>query len=117
MKLVAIISICAIAQSASAANVASPCKDVEYMQLKIGEKAELLREYCFAKIHAESEDRMHKITEETIAQKRAIPSDTSEDEQDSMAYLKSAASCRSRAAQLQVALSKRFKTKPPKSCD
>jgi hypothetical protein len=87
------------------------------MQLKTASKKELQEEYCFAKIHAESEARIHEIVQETISKKRQIPADTSRDEADSLSLLKSVGSCRSRAAQFEVALSRRFKSKPPASCD
>lgn len=116
MKLFVLIGLLALTQTALA-GVASPCKDADYMQLKIGDKAELQREFCFAKIHAESETRMHQIMEDGITQKRAIPADTTRDEEASMDYLKSAGTCRVRAKEFEVALTKRFKSKPPKSCD
>lgn len=117
LKLLAVIALCVFVQTAAAESGASPCKELEYAQAKTGDKAGLLSEYCFAIIHADSEDRMHKIEEDGIAQKRAIPADTSENERNSMDFLKSAGSCRVRAAQIEIALRKRFKIKPPKSCD
>jgi hypothetical protein len=116
MKRLALIGMLALAQSA-VASVASPCSEPEYLQLKTASKSELREEYCIATRRAQSEDRMHQIVQDGIAQKRAIPVDTSENEKESMEYLKSAGSCRVRAAKFQVALSKRFKSKPPASCD
>lgn len=116
MKLIILMGVFALAPAAMAGN-ASPCKDPDYIQLKIGDKKELQSEYCFAKIHAESEERMHQITEEAVAKKRAIPVDASAEEKESLELLDSRTSCRVRAAAFEIALSKRFKSKPPKSCD
>ena len=116
MRSFAFIGLLALTQAAMASTTSS-CEKAEYLQLKDADKAELQQEYCSATRRAQSADRLHAIVEDTIEKKRAIPADASTSEKESLDLIDVRTSCLVRAAKFKAALGKRFKSKPPASCD
>jgi hypothetical protein len=116
MRSFAFIGLLALTHAAMASTT-SPCDKSEYLQLKDADKVELQQEYCSAIRRAQLADRLHAITEETVAKKRAISVDASTSEKESLELIDVRTSCLVRAAKFKSALAKRFKSKPPASCD
>jgi hypothetical protein len=91
----------------------NPCKEPEYLFIKSASKAEMRDEYCSLTRHAQSNDKSHQITQDSIARKRGKHLDTSNEREVSMSELKAATSCKVAAGAIADALSRRFKSKPP----
>jgi hypothetical protein len=93
------------------------CAKPEWAQLHGADKDELRHEYCHMVREAKSNEWSHRNVQETIRQKAELQLDTMPDRERSLEYLRATTSCKVAAAHFQAALSRRFKSKPPASCD
>src|SRR4051794_18421710 len=85
------------------------CPLPEYAQLKGADKSELNSEYCAATRQAKSNMDMHNITQDLIRKKLEIAADIGPEQQQSLAEIKAAGSCKVAAGAYADALSRRFK--------
>lgn len=95
----------------------SPCAEPEYAFTTKASKTELRDKYCYFVRRAKSNDSSHRITQEAIQKKGDLGLSATRDREVSMDELKAAGSCRVAAGAVADALSRRFKSKPPASCD
>jgi hypothetical protein len=116
MKSAAFVGL-ALAFIAGTASAGNRCEKVEHAQLKVASKSELRDEYCYATRRAQSYDGSHRIIREAMEKKYALGLDARSDQQASMEALEAAGSCKIAAGAFADALSRRFKSKPPPSCD
>lgn len=104
--------------SGSALAFEMTCDRPEYLQLKTADKAELQQEFCRTTRTHHLNLRLHKSTQQTISELRAIGADTSKQLAQAEADLDAALSCSKAAAEYAGALERRFKSKAPsvKTC-
>lgn len=102
---------------ASAACLAGPaCEKPEYAQLKDMSKSELRDQYCsalrFAKLNDQEKDGLRKVERDMMEKGIYAPKGA-----EVLEVTRTASACRVIAATFEERLAKRYKAKPPASCD
>jgi hypothetical protein len=109
--------ICLIAASTGAAAAEERCPAPEYAFTKGASKSAVRDEYCVLTRKAQRYEKFHKLTQEAIQKKYALHLSADKESEESIDELQAANSCKAAAAVLADTLTRRFKSKPPASCD
>lgn len=103
--------------TAALVHAAPACERMEYAQLKDSTKSELSGAYCGAMQKVALVRDLRAINERLVARQRALGVDTSAAYDKIMATYDDESACVGAAEAAKGMLFKKFKAKPPSSCD